>query len=97
MARLEEAEHPQAGLARAWLDRMLLAPSDPAYLCTNCGSESAEWRPLCGRCQAFDTLCWDTPPAGPGAAGAALPAPPSELPALLRPASGLAAAGQSDT
>jgi HemY protein len=68
MARLEEAEHGDFAGMRAWLDRAVRALPDPRYLCASCGAESVEWRPLCPRCAAFDTLAWRTPAwAGPGA------------------------------
>jgi HemY protein len=65
MARLEEAEHPQTGPARDWLDRALAAPPDPAYVCASCGGESPDWRALCGNCDGFDTLAWGTPVTAP--------------------------------
>jgi HemY protein len=78
-ARLEEAEHGDLGAMRGWLDRAVGANPDPRYVCASCGGESLEWRSLCPRCGAFDTLSWRTPawavPAtalsirtGPGAA-----------------------------
>jgi len=78
-ARLEEAEHGDLGAMRGWLDRAVGAPPDPRYICASCGAESLEWRSLCPRCDAFDTLSWRTPawavptaalpvPTGPGAA-----------------------------
>jgi HemY protein len=60
-ARLEEAEHGDLGAMREWLDRAVGAKPDPRYVCAACGGESLEWRSLCPRCGAFDTLSWRTP------------------------------------
>lgn len=61
MARLEEAEHGDLAQMREWLDRAARAAPDPRYVCASCGGESFEWRSLCPRCSAFDTLAWRTP------------------------------------
>jgi HemY protein len=60
-ARLEEAEHGDIGAMREWLDRAVGAMPDPRYICASCRGESLEWRSLCLRCGAFDTLSWGTP------------------------------------
>jgi HemY protein len=87
-ARLEEAEHGDIGAMRTWLDRAVAAMPDLRYICASCGGESPEWRSLCPRCGAFDTLSWGTParavatlpvPAGPGASLDLAP-PVPELP-----------------
>lgn len=96
MARLEESEHPQAGRARDWLGRILSAAPDPAWLCANCGSDSAEWRATCGRCHSFDALSWRAPAAGAFTAAVMPPAASIGLPPLLSIPNSLAAAGQSD-
>jgi len=62
MAELEEGENPNSEAARDWLKRAALGDPDPAWICGNCGNVVAEWEPVCGRCKAFDTLAWDTPP-----------------------------------
>ena len=91
MARLEESEHPLQGRARDWLDRALVAPPDPAYVCARCGGASAQWQALCGHCRGFDTLAWRAP-----ASVAPSATPPEMEPALLLPRpDGLASAGQS--
>ncbi len=63
MARLEEGEAGDIKAARGWLDRALAAPPDAAYLCSQCGGESAEWQSLCRHCGGFGTLAWGNPPA----------------------------------
>ena len=75
-ARLEEAEHGDLGAMRKWLDRAVGAPPDPRYICTACGGESLEWRSLCPRCGAFDTLSWRTPAWAAPAAALPVPAGP---------------------
>lgn len=58
MAELEESEAGDAARAREWLDRAVVAPPDPAHLCSHCGSAHAAWHPVCPRCGRFDTLQW---------------------------------------
>jgi HemY protein len=95
MARIEDSEHPGAGRAREWLDRALAAPPEPAYACTRCGGESAEWQALCPHCGGFDTLVWRAPTrAAPPAAAVAVP-DITEPAALLPVPDRLASAGQS--
>jgi HemY protein len=72
MARLAEAEHGDAALARAWRARAAEAPGDPAYVCGSCGAENASWQPLCPRCRSFDSFTWQVPTRG---GPALLPAP----------------------
>lgn len=97
MARLEDNEHPQTSRARDWLDRALLAPPDPTWLCANCGGDSGEWQSLCHRCQGFDTLGWRVPSASASTAAALSPVPPPVgLPPLLSIPNDLASARQSD-
>jgi HemY protein len=111
MGRLEESEAADTPAARDWLDRAVGAPPDPCYVCTNCGGESLEWQALCRNCGGFDTLLWQSPPAGERAvithstsAGAPLMLPAPEEPGaagLVRslphsPASGLAPPPQWD-
>ncbi len=62
MAELNDAENGDMAAAREWLRRASLADPDPAWLCNNCGNAMAEWEPVCGRCESFDTLAWETPP-----------------------------------
>ena len=82
-ARLEEAEHGDGRAAREWLARAAVAAPDPAWVCEQCGAVSAEWSPLCRRCDAFDGLVWRAPER------AATPAPLPAL-ALAAPTGGLA-------
>jgi HemY protein len=77
LARLEESESPESGRARGWLDRAILAPPDPCYVCAACRAALAEWHPLCPECGGFDTLAWRIPErAGRDPAGEAVLLPP---------------------
>jgi HemY protein len=111
MARLEESEAGNMPAAREWLDRAVVAPPDPCYVCTSCGGESLEWQALCRNCGGFDTLQWRSPLAGERAviahstsAGAPLMLPAPEEPGAagrkrslpLSPPSGLAPPPQWD-
>ena len=62
MAELEEAERSDIDASREWLRRASVADPDPAWLCDECGNAVAEWEPVCGRCEKFDTLGWRIPP-----------------------------------
>jgi HemY protein len=59
MAKIEESEKDDQRAARAWLARAgeTVAP-DPAWLCDQCGAESALWSATCPSCRGFATLHW---------------------------------------
>ncbi len=61
MAELEEREFGDGAATREWLVRAAAAPSDPAWLCRECGTQSDAWSPLCPACGALGTLYWATP------------------------------------
>jgi len=61
MAALEKSEGAEDHVVRAWLARAATAPRGPAWVCSNCGSTTTDWRPVCENCEAFDTLNWTTP------------------------------------
>ncbi len=61
MAKLDETEHDDPDTARRWLLRAGAAAPDETWVCRGCGAQSVEWSPLCGQCQAFDTLEWRSP------------------------------------
>src|SRR5262249_14239835 len=79
MARLAEAEHGDAALARAWRARAAEAPADPAYVCGSFGAESPPCPPLGPRCRSFDSAAWQAPPRG-GPTPLPAPEPPAALP-----------------
>jgi HemY protein len=62
MAELEEGEKGDTDASRGWLKRAALAEPDAAWVCEHCGNVVAEWEPVCGRCQRFDSFTWKTPP-----------------------------------
>ena len=61
-ARLEEAETGDGEAVRRRLQEASEAPPDPGWLCTRCASASPAWSIVCGRCGAFDSIEWRTPP-----------------------------------
>ncbi len=61
MAKLDETEHNDPDAARRWLLRAGAAAPDESWVCRDCGAQSVEWSPLCGQCQAFDSLEWRSP------------------------------------
>ena len=62
MAELEESDGGNPEAAREWLKRASTADADSAWICDHCGNVVADWEPVCGRCQEFDSLEWKTPP-----------------------------------
>lgn len=58
LAELEQLEHRDEGAARRALDRAATARSDEAWTCRACNARTAEWSPICGSCDAFDSLDW---------------------------------------
>ena len=57
-----EAENGDGETSREWLRKASLADPDPAWVCENCGNAVADWELVCGRCQNFDSLIWQSPP-----------------------------------
>jgi HemY protein len=82
MAELEEGQHQDAAAIRRWVDRIRVAPPDPAWVCNACGAETPQWHPLCPSCQTFDSLAWRTPDRAAGK-GAERPAPAAESASIL--------------
>ncbi|MDA0239729.1 MAG: tetratricopeptide repeat protein, partial [Proteobacteria bacterium] len=62
MAEWEEIEGGAPAAARIWLKRAADADPDSAWLCNHCGNVVADWEPVCGRCETFDSYSWKTPP-----------------------------------
>jgi len=85
MARLEEGEAGDTGAGRSWLDRAVMAPSDPCYVCGQCGNDGAEWQPVCPQCGGFDTLRWGSPAHRPATNEAVSSWAPLILPAAEHP------------
>jgi len=61
MAELEEAENQDAQKAGDWLKRSTGADLDPAWVCASCGAVEADWQPVCGNCDSFDSQSWRVP------------------------------------
>ena len=62
MAELVEAENGDDETSREWLRRATTTDPDPAWVCDACGNTVAEWEPICGQCEKFDTFSWKNPP-----------------------------------
>jgi len=60
MAAIERGEGSSDAVVQGWLAKALSAPRGPQWVCDNCNSIHAEWAPICGRCNSFDTLSWKT-------------------------------------
>lgn len=65
LARLERAETGNEAKAREWLEKAADGRPDPRWACSSCGHAAEEWRGLCARCGAFDTVAWLSPGDGP--------------------------------
>lgn len=62
MAAIEKGAGAPEAVVRGWLARAVTAPRGPQWICENCHSVQAEWKPVCSKCDSFDTLSWKTPP-----------------------------------
>lgn len=60
-AELEQQEHRDEGASRRALDHAAAARPDEAWTCRACGARTADWSPICGSCDGFDTLDWASP------------------------------------
>ena len=87
MAALAEGESGDMAEMRRWLVAAAGAEPDPGWTCTECGSQAADWAPVCAHCDALGTIDWRVPPrapsavlpppvAAPTAAETAIPPPP---------------------
>lgn len=62
MAAIERGEGAPDSVVRGWLAKALVAPRGPQWVCDNCNHIHADWTPVCGNCEGFDTLSWRNPP-----------------------------------
>ena len=60
-ADLEKLENQNFSESEAWLTRALLANSDPAWVCAECGNSTSNWSGFCVNCDSFDSLSWTQP------------------------------------
>tara|TARA_B100001248_G_scaffold250445_1_gene224529 strand:+ start:1689 stop:3134 length:1446 start_codon:yes stop_codon:yes gene_type:complete len=58
MAAIEKGEGADDNVIRKWLTKALAAPRGPQWVCENCSTIHAVWRPTCFNCNALDTLAW---------------------------------------
>ncbi|MFW2588409.1 heme biosynthesis protein HemY [Sagittula sp. SSi028] len=79
MAAIEKGEGAKDQVVRGWLAKAVTAPRGPQWVCDNCNTIHADWRPTCTNCGAFDTLSWKTPPQSE----VVLPAGANMLPLLI--------------
>lgn len=61
MAAIERGEGASDEIVKGWLARAIAAPRGPQWVCDNCHAVSPEWTPVCGNCEALDTLSWTAP------------------------------------
>ncbi|QMU59299.1 MAG: heme biosynthesis protein HemY [Boseongicola sp.] len=61
MAAIERGSGADDVVVKGWLARALNAPRDPQWVCESCGTVHGEWHPVCGNCDAFDSLDWTRP------------------------------------
>lgn len=61
MAAVERGQGASDTVVQGWLARALNAPRGPQWICGNCNHAHAQWRPVCEKCDAFDTLSWQAP------------------------------------
>lgn len=73
MSDLEEAEHgetPEGRAAQArWLRQAATAAPEPRWRCASCGTDHAQWTPVCPKCQAVGTINWTSPQTLPATVG----------------------------
>lgn len=59
LERVEQGDTPAARVAEArWLRAAASAPSEPRWVCAACGTEHADWAPVCDHCQAVGRIGW---------------------------------------
>jgi HemY protein len=58
LARIERDEKKDEAAAQGWLAKATEAAADPAWLCTRCNGQAAEFSPACPHCGAVDALVW---------------------------------------
>jgi HemY protein len=58
MAELELAEKGDEISCRHWLEKALIAKSDPGWICTQCNRPQETWISTCKDCHTFDSIKW---------------------------------------
>lgn len=62
MAAIERGEGASDAVVRGWLAKAVTASRGPQWVCENCNMIYSSWVPICGNCDAFDSLAWIEPP-----------------------------------
>lgn len=62
MAAIERGEGGSDAVVRGWLAKAVTASRGPQWVCGNCHKIHGAWVPICGNCDAFDSLAWVEPP-----------------------------------
>lgn len=62
MARIEESENQDLAAAHKWLLLAAEAPAPETWVCSGCGAAAADWRHICGNCDAIESFRWMRPP-----------------------------------
>jgi len=59
LAEIEEKQFSDHTQAAIWLTRARqVAPADPAWSCTECGTATTQWALHCPRCGSFESIQW---------------------------------------
>lgn len=77
MAAVERGEGAADSVVRGWLAKAVSAPRGKQWVCDSCNTVHADWGPVCGQCNGFDTLSWRV------ASGGALVAQGAEILPLI--------------
>jgi len=62
-AAIERAKGSPEATIQTLLGRAVSAPRGAQWQCSGCHQTAAAWEPLCGNCQGFDSLVWQTAPS----------------------------------
>ena len=58
MAAIERGSGSDDSIVRGWLTRAVSAPRGKQWICGSCQQVHSVWKPLCQKCEAFDSLEW---------------------------------------
>ncbi len=61
-AAIERLRGSPDSVIQTLLGQAVAAPRGAQWLCSACHHSATAWQPLCGNCQGFDTLVWQTTP-----------------------------------
>jgi HemY protein len=86
LADIEEQQHGDAAAARRWLARAAAFGQQQGWICSECGTASAEWHSHCPGCGAFGSISWHN--FGPDQLPLLIDTPPPAKPAEPESTSG---------